>query len=69
MEPFQIIIKGQEYTITPYLKDGIIVYKAQVGEHEVSFEKNNEGKLSASHDHIPNEFLSELAQKIESYFF
>jgi hypothetical protein len=69
MDPFHIILDNQEYTITPYLKDGIIVYKAKIGEQEVDFEKDKEGKFSASHDHIPNEFLSKLAQKIESYFF
>jgi|GEM_PF-3829221 len=69
MDPFHIILDEQEYTITPYLKDGILVYKARIGDHDVSFSKDEEGKVSASHDHIPNEFLSRLAQKIESYFF
>lgn len=69
MDPFHIIVDEKEYTITPYLKDGLLVYRAGIGEHDVSFTQNEEGKISASHDHIPNEFLSKLAQKIESYIF
>ncbi|TWF33824.1 hypothetical protein FHW36_11114 [Chitinophaga polysaccharea] len=63
-----IHLDGKDYHILP-AADKEKTYLVKIDEHEVIFRPDDQGKLAASHDHIPNEFLSRLAQKIESYFF
>jgi hypothetical protein len=68
MEKVIINVDGKDYHVQPGDGDEK-TYTAQVDEHEVTFRPDENGVLKASHDHIPNEFLSKLARKIESYFF
>jgi hypothetical protein len=68
MEKAIIQLDGKDYHIFPG-KENDNTYMVEIDTHQVTFRPDESGKLSASHDHIPNEFLSRLAQKIESYFF
>ncbi|SEW52961.1 hypothetical protein [Chitinophaga arvensicola] len=69
MEKAIIHLDGKDYHILPGDNNQEKTYMVQIDTHEVTFRPDDQGKLQASHDHIPNEFLSRLAQKIESYFF
>ena len=68
MEKAIIHLDGKDYHIFPG-NDKEKTYMVEIDSHQVTFRPDENGKLQASHDHIPNEFLSKLAQKIESYFF
>lgn len=68
MEKAIIQLDGKDYHILPG-NDNEKTYMVEIDNHQVTFRPDENGKLNASHDHIPNEFLSRLAQKIESYFF
>lgn len=68
MEKAIIHLDGKDYHILPG-NDTEKTYMVEIDTHQVTFRPDEHGKLQASHDHIPNEFLSRLAQKIESYFF
>lgn len=68
MEKAVIHLDGKDYHILPG-NDKEKTYMVEIDSHQVTFQPDENGKLQASHDHIPNEFLSRLAQKIESYFF
>ncbi|MBS0028118.1 hypothetical protein ACTJJ0_06360 [Chitinophaga sp. 22321] len=68
MEKAIIHLDGKDYHIFP-ANDKEKTYMVEIDSHQVTFRPDESGKLQASHDHIPNEFLSKLAQKIESYFF
>jgi hypothetical protein len=68
MEKAIIHLDGKDYHILPG-NDKEKTYVVEIDSHQVIFRPDENGKLSAAHDHIPNEFLSRLAQKIESYFF
>ena len=69
MDKVIIHLDGKDYHILPGDNDKEKTYLVQIDSHEVIFRPGGDGKLQASHDHIPNEFLSRLARKIESYFF
>ncbi|MFY0255317.1 hypothetical protein ACDQ55_15330 [Chitinophaga sp. 30R24] len=68
MKKVIIHLDGKDYHILPVAHQEK-TYQVEIDQEQVTFRPDENGQLQASHDHIPNEFLSRLARKIESYFF
>lgn len=67
MEPFDLIVNGTHYHITPREEGGIVSYSTVINGTEVVFRPEN-GHLKAVADDLPEDLMTGIAHAIESNF-